>query len=185
MAQFTFSYMHAYNNNYNICYFTSIKCQLIIIIIITAKWRCSDSATYNLFTNEMPHSWIKGSCLGRGTRQQKWLIPGRNTDEKSVQLLTQPMKSDNFNTDDVSLTGWDFVLTNADLPTDASSVWSLGSFLRSHFAGWQAKWYVVAKCLPFSHSTAIPDYTFCVVVLDHNFDLNFDVTQTAEECNFF
>ena len=184
MAQFTFSYMHAYNNNYNICYFTSIKCQLIIIII-TAKWRCSDSATYNLFTNEMPHLWIKGSCLGRGTRQQKWLIPGRNTDEKSVQLLTQPMKSDNFNTDDVSLTGWDFVLTNADLPTDASSVWSLGSFLRSHFAGWQAKWYVVAKCLPFSHSTAIPDYTFCVVVLDHNFDLNFDVTQTADECNIF
>ena len=97
MAQSTFSYMHAYNNNYNICYFTSIKCQLIIIIIIiTAKeWRCSDSVTYNLFTNEMPHSWIKGSCLGRGTRQQKWLIPGRNTDEKSVQLLTQPMKSEN------------------------------------------------------------------------------------------
>ena len=43
MAQSTFSYMHANNNNYNICYFTSIKCQLIttiiiiIIIIITAK----------------------------------------------------------------------------------------------------------------------------------------------------
>ena len=84
MAQSTFSYMHAYINNNNICYFTSIKCQLIIIIavitvitviiiiiIITAKWRCSDSVTYNLFTNEMPHSWIKGSCLGRGTRQLK------------------------------------------------------------------------------------------------------------------
>ena len=103
-------------------------------------------------------------------------------------ISRQPMKTERaqkFNTDDVSLTGCDFLLTNPDLPTDASSVWSLRSLLRSHFAGWQAKWYVVAKCLPFSHSFAIPYYNICAGVLGHNFDLNFDATQTAEECNFF
>ena len=34
-------------------------------------------------------SCVKESCLGQGTRQLiKWLIPGRNTDDKFVQLLT-------------------------------------------------------------------------------------------------
>ena len=46
------------------------------------------------------------------------------------------------------------------------------------------KWYVVAKCLPFSHSFAIPYYNICAGVLGHNFDLNFDAMQTAEECIF-
>ena len=78
-----------------------------------------------------------------------------------------------------------FLQTQICLLTHQYSVWSLRSFLRSHFAGWQAKWYVVAKCLPFSHSTAISDYSFCAVVLGHNFDLNFEVVQTAVECNFF
>ena len=36
----------------------------------------------------------------------------------------------------------------------------------------------------FPLRTAMPDYTFCAVVLGHNFDLNFDAKQTAEECNF-
>lgn len=42
------------------------------------------------------------------------------------------------------------------------------------FAGWQ----VVCRC---EMSAVFPVY--CAGVLGHNFDLNFDATQTAEECN--